>query len=165
VSKQAMFAAIAFCFFSQLLGARELKAETAQADVEVCAINASESADRFTCLVAIRNHNDDDAAGTELRILLSLGVSVLKVRALTSTSPVGDFCLPTKWEPSSLLCTASAPGFVACSFGDVLNRDMRRVRVETTLPLGGVAKNCAALAWSRTPDPDHGNNHAEHQIE
>jgi hypothetical protein len=137
--------------------------DRAQADVKISELNArlgtatnrpGTKPDRFICTVGVHSDADDDANGTELRILVPVGVKVSEANVISgsgkckTSTPVGD----------------GTHGFVACELGAIEPRGTRRVRVITAIPPSFAKKTCGALVWSRTPDPDPTNNHREDTV-
>lgn len=101
--------------------------------------------------IVVYTENDDEARDARLLVLLPVGVGIDRLAAGCSAS-AGPSMVP------------SLRGTVLCEVGNISNGGFKEVTLTTTLPAEPLPKRIGVFVYSRTPDPEPGNNYAERTI-
>jgi len=99
--------------------------------------------------VVVLSNNDDDAQNVRLNIFLPPESHVLAV-------PAG-----CQQPPTNNGATGVSNAFVHCAFGAMFVNATRTINLTISRPPSYVVPRVGVFAWSDTPDPNTGNNHAE----
>lgn len=99
--------------------------------------------------VVVFSNNDDDAQNVKLNIFLPPETHVLALQP-GCVSPV-----------TNNGATGVSNAFVTCSLGAMTVNASRSISLTISRPPTYVVPRVGVFAWSETPDPNTGNNHAE----
>lgn len=122
-----------------------------QADIQIRTLEVTKMKTNMSVRIVVYTENDDEARDARLLILLPVGVGIERLAAGCSAS-AGPSMVP------------SLRGMVLCEVGNISNGGFKEVTLTTTLPSEPLPKRIGAFAYSRTPDPEPGNNYAERTI-
>lgn len=123
-----------------------------QADVQIRTLEVTKSRSTITVRVVVYTEKDDEARDAHLIVLLPVGAGIDKLGPGCSAS-AGPSMLP------SLRAT------VECELGSIPDHGVREAVISTTLPPEMMPKRFGVFVYSRTPDPNPGNNYAERTIQ
>lgn len=121
-----------------------------QADIQIRTLEVTKMKTNMSVRIVVYTENDDEARDARLLILLPVGVGIERLAA-GCTASAGPSMVP------------SLRGTVLCDVGNISNGGFKEVTLTTTLP-SEPPKRIGAFAYSRTPDPEPGNNYAERTI-